>query len=553
MKKYISLTVLLMNTVTLFAQKWELQMGDSIWNNPEDNLPNIQVISIIDDTMYISGAFRYPCPGYIAKRNNFRWTCMGTGLYGGVAQVISKYQNKILVGGLFLTAGNLNPWTSGSAYWDGVNWTYTGFQVGHPSDFYPTDTLLFIATSGDGNTIKTWDGTTLLDGTTGTGCPYSYEGGTYTVAFTKFNDTLYAGSENYLYKYLGNRCWVKLNVGPWGEVDGLLTDTINNLMYTSGHFYYIYTENQYLSSSFITMYDGYRWHPFGDTLYSIPLQGMMATYRGDLYVSTIDTNYYGNVVNYIIRWDGNRWHKLGNGLNNNPVCLKVYHDSLWVGGYFSQINVYMYHNDSIVPQHACGLAKWYMPPDTGCHYVQPFIYSLKNGTPKDTFYLGTQHQAMVQFYNNNPYAYHWYWDFGDGTTDTVRNPTHIYTVAGNYNVTLTINHPQEKPLTGNCIKTVHKTVTVLNGTEASVNDMLSNFKLYPNPTTGDLNLECVLNENKDGKLVVNSEKGDELYRNIIYPGYNHLIIPSSQWSAGLLIVNIFVDNSIIKSEKVLKQ
>jgi PKD repeat protein len=32
----------------------------------------------------------------------------------------------------------------------------------------------------------------------------------------------------------------------------------------------------------------------------------------------------------------------------------------------------------------------------------------------------------------------WLWDFGDGTTGTVRNPSHTYTSAGNYNVTLRV-------------------------------------------------------------------------------------------------------------------
>ncbi len=32
----------------------------------------------------------------------------------------------------------------------------------------------------------------------------------------------------------------------------------------------------------------------------------------------------------------------------------------------------------------------------------------------------------------------WLWDFGDGTTGNVRNPVHIYTAAGNYNVTLQV-------------------------------------------------------------------------------------------------------------------
>lgn len=34
----------------------------------------------------------------------------------------------------------------------------------------------------------------------------------------------------------------------------------------------------------------------------------------------------------------------------------------------------------------------------------------------------------------------WSWDFGDGTTSTVQNPTHTYNEAGNYTVTLTVEN-----------------------------------------------------------------------------------------------------------------
>ncbi|MEP7236951.1 MAG: PKD domain-containing protein [Ferruginibacter sp.] len=44
----------------------------------------------------------------------------------------------------------------------------------------------------------------------------------------------------------------------------------------------------------------------------------------------------------------------------------------------------------------------------------------------------------------------WLWDFGDGTTGTTQNPTHIYTTAGNYNVTL------RATTTSGCSKTLTK-------------------------------------------------------------------------------------------------
>lgn len=37
-------------------------------------------------------------------------------------------------------------------------------------------------------------------------------------------------------------------------------------------------------------------------------------------------------------------------------------------------------------------------------------------------------------YQTGTYSYKWYWDFGDGTRDSVRNPVHLYTAPGTYTV-----------------------------------------------------------------------------------------------------------------------
>ena len=38
------------------------------------------------------------------------------------------------------------------------------------------------------------------------------------------------------------------------------------------------------------------------------------------------------------------------------------------------------------------------------------------------------------------YCTSWFWDFGDGETSTVKNPTHKYVEAGSYTVTLTVTN-----------------------------------------------------------------------------------------------------------------
>lgn len=54
----------------------------------------------------------------------------------------------------------------------------------------------------------------------------------------------------------------------------------------------------------------------------------------------------------------------------------------------------------------------------------------------------------VQFTDDTKYAASWAWTFGDGTTSTVQNPSHTYSVVGDYTVTLTATNEM-----GNNVKT----------------------------------------------------------------------------------------------------
>ena len=45
----------------------------------------------------------------------------------------------------------------------------------------------------------------------------------------------------------------------------------------------------------------------------------------------------------------------------------------------------------------------------------------------------------VDFTDQTPGATSWLWDFGDGTTSTLQNPSHTYTTVGDFNVSLTVS------------------------------------------------------------------------------------------------------------------
>jgi gliding motility-associated-like protein len=49
--------------------------------------------------------------------------------------------------------------------------------------------------------------------------------------------------------------------------------------------------------------------------------------------------------------------------------------------------------------------------------------------------------VTVQFTDNSTGATGWQWDFGDGGSSTLRSPSHTYTSAGNFTVTLTVTGP----------------------------------------------------------------------------------------------------------------
>jgi PKD repeat protein len=71
------------------------------------------------------------------------------------------------------------------------------------------------------------------------------------------------------------------------------------------------------------------------------------------------------------------------------------------------------------------------------------------------------------------------WNFGDGNTSSVQNPSHTYTTNGTYTVTL---------IASNCIFSDTITKTIQIGTNSMEENTNTSFEFYPNPTTHQITI-----------------------------------------------------------------
>ena len=81
---------------------------------------------------------------------------------------------------------------------------------------------------------------------------------------------------------------------------------------------------------------------------------------------------------------------------------------------------------------------------------------------------------IISFINTSINATSYYWDFGDGATNTAQNPTHTYSADGLYTVTLTVSNGCGSTST---IQTINVQSTRLN---QHTTDNIR-LKVYPNP------------------------------------------------------------------------
>jgi PKD repeat protein len=128
------------------------------------------------------------------------------------------------------------------------------------------------------------------------------------------------------------------------------------------------------------------------------------------------------------------------------------------------------------------------------------------------------------------------WNFGDGNTSSIANPSHTYTTSGTYTITL---------IASNCIFSHTITKTIQVGALSINENAVGNFKFYPNPTTNQITIK-VDNQllgsvytiyDTIGKSVLNGKINSELH-----------VIDLGNLSNGVYIIEVASEGNYFKNK-----
>lgn len=131
-------------------------------------------------------------------------------------------------------------------------------------------------------------------------------------------------------------------------------------------------------------------------------------------------------------------------------------------------------------------------------FVDAGTHETRFSASADTIDL--QLNSQVVFTDSTQNAVSWFWDFGDGTTSNIQQPTHTYTQPATYTVSLSTTN------NNGCSDAATQTITAVNFPVSTVDisEEIPNIHLYPNPTDDFINIELQNNFQPYYLIIVNS-------------------------------------------------
>tara|TARA_B110000046_G_scaffold165945_1_gene182557 strand:- start:8 stop:718 length:711 start_codon:yes stop_codon:yes gene_type:complete len=139
-------------------------------------------------------------------------------------------------------------------------------------------------------------------------------------------------------------------------------------------------------------------------------------------------------------------------------------------------------------------------------------------------------------------------NFGDGSnsTGTGSSETHVYAANGSYSATLT--------LYGDCDTTTRNITVMLNGIGLNEQMGLSSLLMYPNPTTGLITVDGIVDGVDLMKIRVLNYLGQEIVNDdlVVTSGVFHKTYDLSDQAAGAYLIEIKSDRGMVQKPIIIK-
>ena len=171
----------------------------------------------------------------------------------------------------------------------------------------------------------------------------------------------------------------------------------------------------------------------------------------------------------------------------------------------------------------------------------PDTITIAPGPNASALFTSTAAGLLVSFSDSSTNADQWYWDFGDGSTDTLQNPTHNYGLSGTYMVCLiSANSCSSDTI---CDSVLVITLDTLSLSEMSFKEQV---KMFPNPTFGGISvyssvvIEQIIITDIMGREVLNLNPAEKIINLDLY-----------KLRKGLYIAYIKCENDLYQSRKIV--
>lgn len=160
---------------------------------------------------------------------------------------------------------------------------------------------------------------------------------------------------------------------------------------------------------------------------------------------------------------------------------------------------------------------------------------------KADFSYNINTSPTVDFINSSQNATSFLWFFGDGDSSSIENPTHTYSIPGNYTVTLIATKCGLSDTLVQMVNLIPQNVKAINAE--------SKFTIYPNPTTNNISLK--LKENGKFTYKIYNLKGQQIKKGELSNSENLINIESL--TSGSYLIELFNGKISIGREKFVKE